>query len=44
MGKGEGARRAKRRGHPIVRGDRSKVSVVEVVQLTNKKVDVVRGE
>ena len=44
MGKGEGTRRAEGRGHPIVRGDGSEVLVVEVVQLTNKKVDVVRGE
>ena len=44
MGKGEGARRAKGRGHPIIRGDRSEVSGVEVVQLANKKVNVVRGE
>ena len=37
-------RRAKGRGHPIVWGDGSKVSGVEVVQLANKKIDVVRGE
>ena len=44
MGKGEGARRAKGRGHSVVRGDGSKALGVEVVQLANKKVDVVRGE
>ena len=44
MGEGEGARRAKGRSHPIVWGDGSEVSGVEVVQLANKKVDVVRGE
>ena len=42
--KSEGTRRAKRRSHPIVRGDGYKVSSVEVVQLPNKKVKVVRGE
>ena len=44
MGKSEGARRAKGRSHPIVWGDGSEVSGVEVVQLANKKVNVVRGE
>ena len=44
MRKGESARRAKGRGHSIVWGDGSEVSGVEVVQLANKKVDVVRGE
>ena len=44
MGKGKGVRRVKGRGHPIVWGDGSEVSNVEVVQLANKKVDVVRGE
>ena len=44
MGKNESMRRTKRRGYPIVRGDRSEVSSVEIVQLPNEKVDVVRGE
>ena len=44
MGKGESVRRAKGRGHPIVWGDGSEVSDVEVVQLANKKVDIVRRE
>ena len=43
VGKSEGTRRAKRGGHPIVRGDGSKVPGVEVVQLTNKKVNFIRG-
>ena len=44
MRKGEGVRRLKGRGHPIVGGDGSEVPGVEVVQLTNKKIDIVRGE
>ena len=35
-------RRVKRGGDSIVRGDGSKVASVEVVELTNKKVNVVR--
>ena len=44
MGKGESTRRTKGGGHPIVWGDGSKVPGMEVVQLANEKVDVVRGE
>ena len=44
MGKGESTRGTKGRSHPIVWGDGSEVSSVEVVQLANKKVDVVRRE
>ena len=44
MREGESARRAEGRSHPIVWGDGSEVSGVEVIQLANKKVDVVRGE
>ena len=44
MRKGESARRTKGRGHPIVWGDGSEVSGMEVVQLTNEKIDVVRGK
>ena len=42
MGKGESARRSERGSHPIVGGDGSKVAGVEIVQLTNEKVNVVR--
>ena len=42
MREGESARRAKRRGDSIVRGDGPKVASVEVVELTNEKVNVVR--
>ena len=44
MREGESTRRAEGGSHPIVWGDGSEVSGVEVVQLANKKVDVVRGE
>ena len=44
MRKGEGARRSKGRGHPIVGGDGSEVPGVKVVQLANEKINVVRGE
>ena len=37
-------RRMKGRGHLIIRGDWSKVSGVEIIQLPNKKVDIVRRE
>ena len=42
MREGESTRRAKRRGDSIVRGDGPKVASVEVVELPNEKVDVVR--
>ena len=42
MREGESARGAKRRGDPIVRGDGPKVVSVEVVELTNEKVNIVR--
>ena len=42
MREGESARRAKGRGDSIVRGDGPKVASVEVVELTNEKVNVVR--
>ena len=44
MREGESARRTKGRGHPIVWGDGSEVSGMEVVQLANEKIDVVRGK
>ena len=44
MGKGESTRRTKGGGHPIVWGNGSEVPGMEVVQLANEKVDVVRGE
>ena len=42
MGKSERARRTKGGSYPLVWGDGSEVSVMEVVQLANEKVDVVR--
>ena len=42
--KGESTRRTKGRGDSIVRGYGPKVASVEVVELTNKKVNVVRRE
>ena len=42
MGEGESTRRAKGGGDSIVRGDGPKVASVEVVELSNKKIDVVR--
>ena len=42
MWEGESSRRVEGRGDSIVRGDRPKVASVEVVELTNKKVNVVR--
>ena len=42
MGKGEGKRRAKGRGDSVVRGDGPEVASVEIVELTNEKVNVVR--
>ena len=42
MGKGKSTRRVKRRGDLVVRGDGPKVVSVEVVELPNEKVDVVR--
>ena len=44
MRKSESSRRTEKRGDLIVGGDRTEVPVVEVVQLTNKKVNVVRGK
>ena len=44
MGKGESARGTERRGDLIVGSDRAKVPGVEVVELPNEKIDVVRGE
>ena len=44
MREGESARRAKRGGDSVVRGDGPKVASMEVVELTNKKVNVVRRE
>ena len=44
MGKGESMRRAKGRGDLIVGGDWAKVPGVKVIELPNKKVEVVRGE
>ena len=42
MREGESTRRAKRGGDSVVRGDRPEVASMEVVELTNKKVNVVR--
>ena len=42
MREGESTRRAKGRGDSIVRGDRPKVTSMEIVELTNEKVNVVR--
>ena len=44
MRKSESARRAKRGGDSVVGGDRPKVASMEVVELTNKKVNVVRRQ
>ena len=44
MGKGEGMRRTERRSNLIIRSDWVEVPGVEVIQLPNKKVDVVRGD
>ena len=44
MGKSESARRTERGGNLIVRSDRVEVSGMEVVELPNKEIDVVRGE
>ena len=42
MREGESTRGVKGRGDPIVRSDGPKVASVEVVELSNEKVDVVR--
>ena len=42
MREGESTRRAKGRGDSIVRGDGPEVASVEVVELSNEEVDVVR--
>ena len=42
MGKGESTRRAKGGGDLIVRSDGPKVVSMEVVELTNEKVNIVR--
>ena len=42
MRESESTRRAKRGGDSIVGGDRPEVSSVEVVELANEKVNVVR--
>ena len=42
MREGEGTRRTKRGGDSIVGGDRPEVSSMEIVELTNEKVNVVR--
>ena len=44
MRKSEGARRTKGGGNLIVGSDRAEVPGVEVVELPNKEIDVVRGE
>ena len=44
MRKRESARGVKRRGHLVVWSDGPKVTSVKIVELTNKKIDVVRGE
>ena len=44
MREGESTRRAEGRGDSIVGGDRPKVAIMEIVELTNEKVNVVRGE
>ena len=44
MRESKSARRTKGGSHPIVWGDRSEVSGMEIVQLANEKVDVVRRE
>ena len=42
MREGESARRAEGRSDPIIRSDGSEVMIMEIVELTNKKVNVVR--
>ena len=42
MREGESTRRVKRGGNSIVRGDGPEVASMEVVELTNEKVNVVR--
>ena len=42
MREGKSTRRAKGGGDSVVGGDRPEVASVEVVKLTNKKVNVVR--
>ena len=44
MGKGKGSRRSKRGGDLVVGSDGAKELSMEIVQLPNKKVDVVRGD
>ena len=44
MGKSEGTRRAKRGGDSVVGSDGAEVPCMEIVQLPNEEVDVVRGE
>ena len=44
MRESESVRRMKGRSHSIVGSDGPKVAGVEVIELSNKKVDVVRGE
>ena len=44
MGKSESSRGTERRGDLIVGGDWTEVPSVEVVQLSNKKVNVIRGK
>ena len=44
MGKGESTSRAKGGSNLVVGGNGAKVAGVEVVQLPNKEVNVVRGE
>ena len=42
MREGESARRTEGRSDPVVRGDGSEVTIMEIVELTNKKVNVIR--
>ena len=42
MREGESARRAERRSDSVVMGDGPKIASVEVVELTNEKVNIVR--
>ena len=44
MRESESARGTKGRGNLIVGGDRPKVAGVEVVELSNEKINVIRGE
>ena len=44
MGKGESTRRTERRGNLVVGSDRAEVPGMEVVQLPNEKIDIVRGD